>query len=641
MSQFVHLHNHSHYSLLDGACRIGDLVDAAVENKMPTVALTDHGVLFGAVEFYKKAEKAGIKPIIGMEAYIVTKGSRFEKSTQLTETGGKRAAYHHLVLLAKSEKGYRNLMKLCTIGHLEGFYYKPRIDTEILRQYKEDLVGLSACAGGVVSAHLASGKDAEAYEVAEIYKDILGDDFYIEIQNHGIEREAVIRKKAPMLAKDLDLKLVCTNDIHYLKPEHALAHNILLLIPNASSLNTPDYTQLRYQTDQAYFKSANEMQDLFRDFPEALTSTLEIAEKCNLKLDLNTHHMPQFPIPPESGVNTLEEYLDKLAREGFERRYPEPSEEGRCRLEHELDVIKRMGYSGYFLIVQDFIAAARRMGVTVGPGRGSSAGSIVSYVLGITSVDPIRYGLLFERFLNPDRTSMPDIDVDFSDDKREKVIQYVRERYGADSVSQIITFGTLSSRAVLKDVGRVLGIPLGTIESITKQIPVELGRVRPLADALETIPDLKWVKDSTDPKISTLVDASLVLEGMNRNAGMHAAGVVIAPGNISEYVPLYKTPQTEIMTQYNMKDLASAGLLKMDFLGLRTLSMIDNALLMIRQNHDIDIDLDGIPEDDKKTFDLFSRGDTVGVFQFESSGMRSALGRVNPAISLAILITCS
>ena len=586
--------------------------------------------MFGAIEFYKKATKAGIKPIIGMEAYIVTKGSRFDKSTQPTESGGKRSAYHHMLLLAKDEQGYKNLIKLCTIGHTEGFYYKPRIDAGVLRQYRAGLVATSACAGGVVSAHLVSGNDREAYEAAEIYKDIFGDDFYIEIQNHGLEREAIVRSKAPKLAKDLGLKLIGTNDIHYLKHEHAVAHNIMLLIPDASSTNTPDYTQLRYQTDQVYFKSGKEMVDLFKEFPEAISSTLEVSEKCNLKLDLKKNFMPDFPIPTDAGVNTLEEYFDQLTRKGFAGRYPNASPELLTRLEHELCVIKKMGYAGYFLIVADFISAARRMGVAVGPGRGSAAGSVVSYSLGITNVDPIKYDLLFERFLNPERVSMPDIDIDFSDTKREKVIQYVREKYGQDSVSQIITFGTLSSRAVLKDVGRVLGIPLSTIDSITKGIPVEQGKVRPLHNALETIPELKWVNESNDPKIRTLIDASMVLEGMNRGAGMHAAGVVIAPGNISDYVPLYKTPQTEVMTQYNMKDLETAGLLKMDFLGLRTLSVIENALALIKQNYSVGIDLDTIPEDDPKTFEMFTRGDTVGVFQFESSGMRDWLIRLKP-----------
>jgi len=631
MSQFVHLHNHSDYSLLDGACRIDDLIDAAVSENMPAVALTDHGVMFGAIEFYKKAKKAGIKPIVGMEAYIVTKGSRFDKETQATDVGGKRGAYHHILLLAKNEVGYRNLLKLCSAGHLEGFYYKPRIDSSILREYSNGIIATSACAGGVVSAHLINGDDQSAYEAAEIYKDIFQDDFYVEIQNHGIDKEAIVRQKAPQLARDLGIKLICTNDVHYLKQEYAIAHNVLLLIPNASSTNTPHYTELRYQTDQVYFKSTKEMLALFKDFPEAIESTLEVAEKCNLELDLRGNHMPRFPIPAGSGVDTLEDYFEKLSREGFAKRYPNATGAVRERLEHEIAVIRRMGYAGYFLIVQDFIAAARGMGVSVGPGRGSAAGSVVSYSLGITNVDPIKYELLFERFLNPDRVSMPDIDVDFSDDKRELVINYVREKYGQESVSQIITFGTLSSRAVLKDVGRVLGIPLSTIDSITKQIPVELGKVRPLSEALESVAELKWVKESKDPKINTLIDVSLTLEGMNRNSGMHAAGVVIAPGNISDYVPLYKTPSTEVMTQYNMKDLETAGLLKMDFLGLRTLSVIDNALLLIKNGHGVSIDLESIPENDTATFDLFSRGDTVGVFQFESSGMQDWLRKLKPS----------
>jgi DNA polymerase-3 subunit alpha len=630
MNQFIHLHNHSHYSLLDAACRIDDLIAAAVAENMPAIALTDHGVLFGAIEFYRKARDAGIKPIVGMEAYILTKGNRQERSTQQTESGGKRGAYHHLVLLAKNEVGYKNLLKLCSIAHLEGFYYKPRIDTEVLRMYREGLVATSACAGGVVSAHLANGNDREAYEAGEIYKDIFGDDFYIEIQDHGIDREAVIRKKAPKLAKDLGLKLVCTNDIHYLKHEHAIAHNILLLIPDSTSGGTQDYTKLRYQTDQAYFKSTKEMTELFRDFPEAISSTLEINEKCDLQLSLKGNRMPQFPIPADAGVGNLDDFFEQLARKGFAERYTQSTPEMVQRLEHEIGVIKKMGYAGYFLIVQDFIRAAREMGVSVGPGRGSAAGSIVSYALRITNVDPLKYGLLFERFLNPDRISMPDIDVDFADDKREKVIQYVRDKYGADSVSQIITFGTLSARAVLKDVGRVLGIPLSTIESITKLIPVEQGKVRPLKDALDTIADLKWVKESSDEKIKTLVSASLALEGLNRNAGMHAAGVVIAPGCISDYVPLYKTPATEVMTQYNMKDLEKAGLLKMDFLGLRTLTVMENAMRLIQENHGVTIDLDEIPEDDQKTFELFARGDTVAVFQFESSGMRDWLRKLKP-----------
>ncbi len=632
MPQFVHLHNHSHYSLLDGAATIEGLIDAAVEHTMPAVALTDHGVMFGAIEFYKKAKKAGIKPIIGCEAYILTKGSRFDKTMQSEKSakGQGRGIYHHILLLAKDLTGYKNLIKLCTIGHTEGFYYKPRIDAEVLAQYSKGIVATSACPGGVVSAHLVNGDYEEARSAAGIYKEIFGEDFYIEIQNHGMQVEQPILAHAPRLAKELGLKLVATNDCHYIKPEHALPHNIMLHIPEATSTNAPDYQSLRYGTDQLYFKSTAEMSRLFADYPEAIASTLEIAEKCNVELDLKTNFMPNFPIPADAGVATLEEYLSKLANEGLRRRYEAITPEIQARLDHELSVINRMGYAGYFLIVQDFINAARRMGVRVGPGRGSAAGSLVSYAVGITDVDPLQFGLLFERFLNPDRVSMPDIDVDFSDDKREKVIEYVRSKYGAESVAQIITFGTLLSRAVLKDVGRVLGIPLSTIDSITKQIPVVQGKVTPLAEALETIPDLKWVKESTDDKIRLMIETALVLEGMNRNASTHAAGVVIAPGDLSDYVPMYKTPQTEIMTQYNMKDLEDAGLLKMDFLGLRTLTVLENALALIKQNHGLEVDLDRLPPDDPKTLELFSRGQTVALFQFESSGMQDYLRKLKP-----------
>lgn len=632
MSQFIHLHNHSHYSLLDGAATVEGLVKAAVENKMASVALTDHGVMFGALEFYKKAKKAGIKPIIGCEAYVVTRGSRKDRSAS-ADVGSKgrgRGAYHHLLLLAKDETGYRNLMKLCTLGHTEGFYYKPRVDVELLSEYRQGLVATSACPSGVIGAHLVNGDVEEAKVYAGIYKELFGDDFYVEIQNHGMDIEKPILTHAPKLARELGLKIVGTNDCHYVRAEHAAAHNIMLYIPEASSTNIPDYNVLRYGTDQLFFKSALMMQEAFRDFPEAVTSTIEIEEKCNVELDFTKNYMPKFPIPSEAGVATLEEYLDKLATEGMKRRYAYVSPEVDQRLHHELAVIKKMGYAGYFLVVEDFISAARQMGVRVGPGRGSAAGSLVSYALGITDVDPLQFGLLFERFLNPDRVSMPDIDIDFSDDKRELVIRYVREKYGEDSVAQIITFGTLSTRAVLKDVGRVLGIPLGTVDSITKQIPVFQGKVTPLAEALETIPELRWIKESSEEKIRLLVDTAMVLEGMNRNVSTHAAGVVIAPGNISDYVPMYKAPQTELMTQYNMKDLEEAGLLKMDFLGLRTLTVLDNALKRIEERHGVAVDLNNLPPDDPKTLDLFSKGQTVAVFQFESSGMQDYLRRLKP-----------
>jgi DNA polymerase-3 subunit alpha len=632
MAEFVHLHNHSHYSLLDAAASVQGLVEAAVQNKMTAVALTDHGVLFGALEFYKKARKAGIKPIIGCEAYILTRGSRFDKTLQSEKSsqGQGRGIYHHILLLAKDLTGYKNLMKLMTLAHTEGYYYKPRIDAELLAQYREGLVATSACPGGVVSTHLVNGKYEEARSAAGIYKEIFGDDFYLEIQNHDVEMEKAILTGAPKLAKELGLKIVGTNDCHYLAPNHAIPHNIMLCIPDATSTYIPDYRTLRYRTDQLYFKSATEMARAFKEFPEAISSTLEIAEKCNLELDLKTNHMPMFPIPPEAGVSSLEEYLDKLAHEGLRRRYVEVTPAIEERLEHELGVIKRMGYAGYFLIVQDFISAARAAGIRVGPGRGSAAGSIVSYALGITDVDPLEYDLLFERFLNPDRVSMPDIDVDFADDKRDQVIAYVKQKYGESSVAQIVTFGTLSTRAVLKDVGRVLGVPLSIIEPLTKHIPVVLGKVTPLSEALETVPELKAIQETGDEKIKLMIEACLVLEGMNRNVSTHAAGIVIAPGDISNYVPLYKTPQTELMTQYNMKDLEQAGLLKMDFLGLRTLTVIEDALALIKKVHGIEVDLDRLPPNDEQTLDLFCKGQTVAVFQFESSGMTDYLVKLKP-----------
>jgi DNA polymerase-3 subunit alpha len=631
MSEFIHLHNHSHYSLLDGAATIDGLVQSALQNNMSAVALTDHGVMFGAIEFYKTAKKAKIKPIIGCEMYIVTKGSRFEKEINQKAAGQGRGIYHHLVLLAKNLTGYKNLVKLCTLGHTEGFYYKPRIDMELLETYHEGLIALSACPTGVVSSHLVNKNYDNAKEAAIAFKELFDKDFYLEIQNHGFSKELPILEGMPKLAKELSIKLIATNDIHYIKREHSLAHNVMLMIPDASAATTTDYRSLRYQTDQIYFKTAEEMCELFKDYPEAIDSTLEVAEKIeSYQISPEKPYMPNFPVPADAGTLSLEEYLSKLAHDGLTIRFSHVTKELEDRLNHELSVINTMGYAGYFLITQDFIRSAKNSGIRVGPGRGSAAGSLVSYALGITDVNPLKYDLLFERFLNPDRVSMPDIDIDFADDKRDKVIEYVKQKYGSDSVSQIITFGTLSSRAVLKDVGRVIGVPLSTTESITKLIPVIQGKVTPLADAIETISELKWVKESNDPKIKELIEISQVLEGMNRNASTHAAGVVIAPGPISDYVPLFKTPQTELMTQYNMIDLEDAGLLKMDFLGLRTLTIIENALSLIKQDHGIEINLDTIPENDAQTFELFSKGHTVGIFQFESSGMQDWLRKLKP-----------
>jgi DNA polymerase-3 subunit alpha len=638
MSDYIHLHNHSHYSLLDAACTVDGIVNAAKADNMPAVALTDHGVMFGVLEFVKKCRKAGIKPIIGNEMYMVTKGSRHDRKSSDSHPEGKRHGYNHIVLLVRNETGYRNLLKLTTLAHTEGFYYKPRIDFELLERYHEGLIALTACSGGVVASYLVAEEYDAAKEIAVKLKNIFGGDVYLEIQDHGLEREAIVRTGMKKLAGELGMKLICTNDCHYMKREHAVAHNVLLHIPDVGA--TENIEVLRYGTDQVYFKTQAEMIGLFKEYPDAIASTLEVADKCTFDLKLGTNYMPEFPIPPEEGGITLDEYLRSLAEKGLPKRYEEVTPGLKERLDYELGVISRMGYSGYFLIVQDFIIAAKKRGIRVGPGRGSAAGSLVAYVLEITDVDPLRYDLLFERFLNPDRVSMPDIDVDFQDDRREEVIQYVREKYGNDSVSQIITFGKLSSRAVLKDVGRVLGVPLGTVESITKHITTRMGKVEPLAFALgiekdddkrwDPVPELKWVMESTDEKIRQMIEYSRVLEGLNRNAGMHAAGVVIAPSDTSDFVPLYKTPHTELMTMYNMTDLEEAGLLKMDFLGLITLTVIDQTLSLIRQTRGIDLDISSIPLDDAKTYELYGNGQTVGVFQFESPPMRAYLCKLKP-----------
>lgn len=632
-SDFVHLHNHTYYSLLDGACSVKDLVKRAKEFEMPAVALTDHGVMFGAYDFYKAAKKEGVKPIIGCEMYIVTNGSRRDREA-INDPGGKRKVYHHLILLAKDEIGYKNLMKLVTKGHTEGFYYKPRIDSELLREHRDGLIALSACAGGVVSPYLIAGDYDKAVEVASHYKDIFDNDFYIEIQNHHLDVEQKVLALAPKLAKEVGLKLVCTNDSHYINPEHAVPHNVLLYIKDGDKDSPPDINKLRYGTAENYFRNAKEMQQLFKDYPGAIESTMEIAERCNLELSPGLK-MPMFPIPEGSGVATLDEYLDKLTWQGIDKRYPTMTAELQQRAEFELSVIKKMGYPGYFLITQDFIAEARKRGVSVGPGRGSAAGSLVAYALGITNVDPIKYNLLFERFLNPDRVSMPDIDIDFSDDKRERVISYVKEKYGKESVAQIITFSTLSARAVLKDVGRVLGVPLNIIGELTESIPVVMGKVTPLKEAVE-LPEMKSVlakhsQGEHKEKLTNLIKNALVLEGFARSASKHAAGVVIAPGDISDYVPLFKSPNDDdLVTQYSMKDIEDAGLLKMDFLGLRTLSIIDTTLAWIEQNHGIKLNIDDIPIDDKKTYELFGRGDTLAVFQFDSPPMQNYMRALQP-----------
>jgi DNA polymerase-3 subunit alpha len=631
---YAHLHNHTHYSLLDGAATPEGLVKSALQQGHTAVGLTDHGVMFGAVEFYKKAKKAGIKAVLGCEVYMAS-GSRFDKSSgKRAADGSKSKNYYHLILLAKDQTGYRNLIKLCSIGHTEGFYYKPRIDREVLEQYHEGLVCTSACIGGVVGDHLIRRDYETARSVAEWYKGLFGDDFYIEIQQHFLEPDKHLLELAPQLARELGIKLVATNDCHYINPMDAVAHNVHLFIKEATQANagTLDVERLRYGTPEYYFKSTEQMVALLGSYDGAIENTIEIADKCNFKLD-SSLHMPAFPIPSSSQATTLDEYMEELTKQGIERHYnvahyADAPPEVRQRTEFELGVIRKMGYAGYFLIVQDFINAARQMGVSVGPGRGSAAGSLVAYALGITNVDPLKYDLLFERFLNPERVSMPDIDVDFNDEKREMVIDYVRQKYGETSVAQIVTFGTLSTKAVIKDVARVLGVPLATVDQITKPIPVVLGKVTPLKEALE-LAELRWVKESDDPKIKKLIEYALVLEGFARNTSIHAAGVVIAPGDISQFVPLFKQDST-LATQYNMKDLEDAGLLKMDFLGLRTLSIIDNAVAMIERNHGVKIDVDTLDLFDKKTYDMLSAGKTIAIFQFESEPMQKYLKMLKP-----------
>jgi len=630
MSDFIHIHNHSHYSLQDGACTVEDLVLTAKKNNMHAVALTDHGVMFGVSEFYKKATKEGVKPIIGMEAYIVIDKSRFDKTGEMDNGRKKSRHYNHLLLLAKNKTGYKNLIKLTTIGHLEGFYYRPRIDLEVLKQYSEGLICTSACPAGPIAAPLINDDYAKARSTAIKLKEIFGDDFYLEIQDHGLDIEKPVLNGMPKLAKDIGAKLVATNDIHYIEKEHAIAHNILIMLGDKTG--TADYKELRYGTDQIYFKTADEMKAIFKNYKGAIENTIEIDEKIDLKLDFGDYHFPIFPIPENSKAKDLDEYLVQLSYERLDKKFKTITPEIEERFKFELEVINQMGYAGYFLIVQDFINASKKRGIPVGPGRGSAAGSLVAYALGITNVNPLQYNLLFERFLNPARKSMPDIDVDFADDKREEVITYVKEKYGENSVAQIITFNRLSSKQVIRDVARVLKIPIPQVDNITKRIPSKFGIVFTIDQALEEVSELSWLKKSDDPTIQELLKYARILEGMNRNASKHAAGVVITPGDVSDFVPLATYgDEGVIVTQFNGKDLEDAGLLKMDFLGLDTLSIIRDTIDLVKQNRGIEIDIDEIPTDDKRTYELFGRGQTTAVFQFESAPMREYLKKLKPS----------
>lgn len=627
-ANFVHLHLHTEYSLLDGACRIGELLDQAAALEMPAVAVTEHGNLFSAVAFHDQARKRGIKPIVGCEVYVAS-GSRLTKSGTPGETA------NHLVLLATNQTGYHNLIKLVSAGYTEGFYYKPRIDKDLLARHADGLVGLSSCLKGEVATHLRRGQQPRAVEAAATYRDILGaDNFFLEMQFQGIEEQRTVNRGLPPIAKQLGAPLVCTNDVHYLRQADNRPHDVLLCI--GTGKNVDDADRLRYHGDQFYLKTPDEMAAIFGDFPEALRNTVAIAERCDLDIGGGENHLPNFDVP--DGY-TLDRYFEHVVREGFAERLSRLRElEGRgvlrhpidayeARLAYEIDVIKRMRYPGYFLIVWDFIRYAREHGVPVGPGRGSAAGSLVAYCLRITDVDPLEFDLLFERFLNPERVSLPDIDIDFCERRRGEVIEYVTRKYGRENVAQIITFGTMKARAAVRDVGRTLGMSYADVDRVAKQIPPTLDMT--LDRALEESSTLKELH-RRDERVKELIGVARRLEGVTRHASVHAAGVVIAPRPLTEFAPLYKSQKDEITTQWTMKDVERVGLLKMDFLGLSTLTLLHDAVAQIRETEGTALALHEIPLDDARTYELFGDGQTLGVFQFESSGMRDTLRKAKP-----------
>ncbi|MNW40509.1 DNA polymerase III subunit alpha [compost metagenome] len=625
MDGFVHLHVHSEYSLLDGAARLEDLVHRAAELGMKSLALTDHGVMYGAVPFYKLCKANGIKPIIGCEMYF-TAGSRKERGSR------KDQPIHHLILLAKNETGYRNLMKLCSIGHLEGFHYKPRIDWDVLEQHSEGLVCLSACLGGEVPQHILHGRYEEAKKAALRYKSVFGEDFYLELQDHGMAEQKKVNIQLLELAKETGISLVATNDVHYLGENDAEVQDVLICIGTGKTVEDED--RLKMNTTQLYFKSGAQMAALFPHVSEAIANTAIIAEKCELELEFGRHILPAYtPIPEGMNAGT---YLASLCERGLEERYAHLLEwqnetewaKLKQRLHYELNVIGNMGFSDYFLIVWDFIAYAHRNGIATGPGRGSSAGSLVAYVLHITDVDPIKYHLFFERFLNPERVTMPDIDIDFSDERRDEVIAYVVEKYGTEHVAQIITFGTMAARAAVRDVGRVLGVPFGEVDKVAKLIPGHLGMT--IERAMKESPDLKQLYDSQS-RIKGLLDMATKVEGMPRHASTHAAGVVISRDPLTDAVPLQAGGENTALTQYSMEILESIGLLKMDFLGLRTLSIIERSLEWIQEGTDTTLDFRSIPDNDQLTYDMLGKGETTGVFQLESAGMRRVLRDLKPS----------
>ncbi|WP_066644773.1 DNA polymerase III subunit alpha [Christensenella timonensis] len=626
MVDFTHLHVHTEYSLLDGAGRLGDLVARAKEMKMDALAITDHGVMYGVLDFYTAAKKAGIKPIIGCEVYVA-QGSRFEKNAVTKE-------YAHLVLLCKDMTGYKNLMKLVSAGSLEGFYYKPRIDYDLLAKHTEGLVCLAACLAGDVQRLLSQNDYKGAKKMAETLRGMFGEDFYLEIQDHGIEAQRRINPMILKLADETGIKLVATNDVHYVDKEDAYAQQVLMCIQTVTTIDAP--SKMAFEGQEFYLKSPKEMFQLFSNVPDAIINTREVAEKCNLEFEFGSNHLPEFNVP--EGYTNFE-YLKHLGEEGLEKHYAHITPEIRERFDYELNTIHDMGFTDYFLIVWDFVNFAKTNGIMVGPGRGSAAGSIIAYTLGITNIDPIEYNLLFERFLNPERISMPDIDIDFCYERRQEVIDYVTQKYGQDRVAQIITFGTMGARLVIRDVARVMRMSIADADKIAKMVPFELKMT--IDKAMERNPKLQ-AEYQNNPEAKQVIDVARKLEGMPRHASTHAAGVVIADAPITDYVPLQKNPKDEsVMTQYTMKKLESLGLLKMDFLGLRTLTVIRDALAMIKKNHGVDIDIDNIDLKDQRVYELISAGETDGMFQLESGGMRRLMQDLKPSDLNEIMVGIS
>ncbi|MDQ2087646.1 DNA polymerase III subunit alpha [Herbivorax sp. ANBcel31] len=617
MQKFVHLHTHTEYSLLDGANRIKDLIRRTKELGMDSIAITDHGVMYGAVDFYKEAFENGIKPILGCEVYT-SKRSRFDKEAGLDSEPG------HLVLLSKNNSGYKNLMKVVSIGFTEGFYYKPRIDMEILEKYSQGLIALSGCLSGDIPRALLSNNYEKAKRIALKYKDILEEDsFYLELQSNGIEEQNIVNSQLIKLSREIDVPLIATNDAHYLRKQDAKAHEILLCIQTGKNINDED--RMSFSSDDFYVKSPEEMMEIFGNIPEAVSNTVKVADMCNVSLEFGKLHLPHFDIP--EGEDSYG-YLRKLCYDGLKKLYKDQCKDQNKidRLEYELSVIKQMGYVDYFLIVGDFIRYAKDNDIVVGPGRGSAAGSLVSYSLGITTIDPIKYNLIFERFLNPERVSMPDIDIDFCYERRQEVIDYVVRKYGEDRVAQIITFGTMAARAVIRDVGRALDIPYGDVDKVAKMIPFQIGMN--IDKALEMNAELKNFYNN-DEGAKELIDTARLLEGMPRHASTHAAGVVISKEPVTEYVPLQKNDDS-ITTQFTMGLLEELGLLKMDFLGLRTLTVIRDAVDLVYENYDKKVDIDTLDMSDSDVYKLIGEGRTTGVFQLESAGMTQFMKELKP-----------